>query len=104
MNGRTKGQAEAAFSQAMVQIEKEYFGRGPLDAKTYFMRDMILVRLRGVLTLAEQNLAENSEGRTWSRKRAAGFSKARAPAGEHGAFRHWLPDDQPAHGHEHPNG
>ena len=64
MNGRTKGQAEAAFSQAMVQFEKEYFGRGPLDAKTFFMRDMILVRLRGVLTLAEQTLAESQEGRS----------------------------------------
>ena len=64
MNSRTKGQAEAAFSKAMVQFEKEYFGRGPLDAKTDFVRDMILVRLRGILTLAEQKLSESNEGRT----------------------------------------
>ena len=64
MNERTKGQVEAAFSQAIVQFEKEYFGRGPLDAKTDFVRDMILVRLRGVLTLAEQKLAETTTGLT----------------------------------------
>lgn len=57
------GQAEAALTEAIIRFEKEYLGRGPLDARTFFIQDMILVRLRGVLTPAEQKLAENNDGR-----------------------------------------
>ena len=46
----------------MVRFEKEYFGRGPVEARTYILHDMILVRLRGILTPAEQKLAESREG------------------------------------------
>ncbi len=38
-------------------------GRGPEETKTYIIKDMILVRLNGVLTKAERKLAENIEGR-----------------------------------------
>lgn len=60
----TKGQAEAAFTKAIVQFEKEYMGRGPIDARTYFIQDMVLVRLRGLMTPAEQKLSETSDGRS----------------------------------------
>ena len=55
---------EAEFTKAIIKLEKEYLGRGPLDARTFFVDDMILVRLRGVLTQAEQKLAETSQGST----------------------------------------
>ncbi|MEJ2510430.1 MAG: DUF2294 domain-containing protein [Anaerolineales bacterium] len=61
-NHMTKGEYEAAFTKQMVKFEKEYLGRGPLDARTYLINDMVLVRLRGVLTPAEEKLAENKEG------------------------------------------
>ena len=64
MNGITKGQAEAAFTKAIIKFEKEYLGRGPLDARTFFIKDMILVRLRGILTPAEQRLCESKDGRS----------------------------------------
>ena len=64
MKKLTKGQGEAAFTQAVIQFEKEYLGRGPLDARTFFIKDLILVRLRGILTPAEQKLSEKSDGRT----------------------------------------
>ena len=63
MRKMTQGQAEAAFTQAMIQFEKEYLGRGPVDARTHFIGDLILVRLKGVLTPAEQKLAESNDGR-----------------------------------------
>lgn len=63
MPEKTKGQLEAAFTKAVIQFEKEYLGRGPLDARTFFVKDMILVRLRGVLTPAEAKLSESNEGR-----------------------------------------
>lgn len=53
---RTKGQLEAEISRALVKFELEYMGRGPTDARTYLIRDMILVRLKGILTPAEQQL------------------------------------------------
>ena len=38
-------------------------GRGPEETKTYIIKDMIFIRLNGVLTKAEKKLAENIEGR-----------------------------------------
>jgi uncharacterized protein YbcI len=64
MNKRkTRGEAEAEFTRAIVKFEKEYLGRGPVDARTLFINDLILVRLRGILTPAEVKLAETHEGR-----------------------------------------
>ena len=60
----TKGELEAEFTKAIVKFEKDYLGRGPLDARTYLINDMVLVRLRGVLTPAEEKLSENKEGQT----------------------------------------
>ncbi len=54
---KTRGQLEADISAALVKFEREYMGRGPEETKTHILDDMILVRLRGVLTPAEKNLA-----------------------------------------------
>jgi uncharacterized protein YbcI len=56
-----RGDMEAKVSQAIIQFEKEYMGRGPLEAKTYFVDDMVLVRLKGVLSPAEHKLVEAEE-------------------------------------------
>jgi uncharacterized protein YbcI len=63
MKKKTRGEHEAEFTRAMIKFEKEYLGRGPQDVKTIFLGDMILVRLRGILTPAEMKLAETREGR-----------------------------------------
>jgi uncharacterized protein YbcI len=55
---KTKGQIEAEISEAVVKFEKEFMGRGPLETKTYLLDDIVLVRLKGVLTKAEQHLAQ----------------------------------------------
>ncbi len=57
----TKKQTEREISQAIVRFEKEFMGRGPLEARSYIIDDMVLVRLKNVLTPAELKLAE-SEG------------------------------------------
>ena len=61
---KSSGELEAEFTKAIIKLEKEYHGRGPLEARTFFIDDMILVRLRGVLTQAEQKLAETPQGST----------------------------------------
>lgn len=53
---KTNGEIEAAVSQAMSRFEQEYMGRGPKDVKTYLIGDLLVVRLKGVLTAAEQHL------------------------------------------------
>jgi uncharacterized protein YbcI len=58
----TKGQLEAEIGSAVMKFEKEYFGRGPRELQTYILKDMIIIRQKGVLTLAEEQLADNPEG------------------------------------------
>ena len=55
---KTKGQLEAEISEAIVRFEQEYMGRGPEEARTHILDDLVLVRLTGVLTPAEKKLAE----------------------------------------------
>jgi|SRR5579884_1950574 len=59
---KTKGQVEAEISNAIIQFEKDFMGRGPKETQTHIIDDLILVRLKGVLTPAEQQLAKNPEG------------------------------------------
>ncbi len=58
----TKGQMEDEITKAMIQWEKDYKGRGPTEAKTDILRNMIIVTLRGVLSQAERRLARDREG------------------------------------------
>ncbi len=59
---KTRGQMEAEISNALIQFEKDYMGRGPKETRAYIIDDLIVVRLKGVLTPAEQQLAKNPEG------------------------------------------
>lgn len=54
---KTQGQLEAEVSEAIIRFQKEYMGRGPDETKTYLIDDIVLVRLRGVMTPAERQLA-----------------------------------------------
>ena len=53
---KTQGEIEAAVCQGISRFELEYMGRGPKDIHAYLVGDMLLVRLTGVLTVAEQQL------------------------------------------------
>ena len=59
----TRGMVEAELTKAIIQFDKEYLGRGPLEARTIFLGDLILLRLKGLMTPAEQKLAATDEGR-----------------------------------------
>lgn len=58
---KTQGEMEAAVCDAMTRFEQEYMGRGPKDIRTYLIDDLLVVRLRGVLTAAEQHLIKTLE-------------------------------------------
>jgi len=59
---KTKNQLEAEITEAIIRYDIEYMGRGPKEARTYVVEDIILVRLKGVLTPAEQQLGTSAEG------------------------------------------
>ena len=57
VNSPAKGALEAEINEAVTRFEKEFMGRGPLETKTYLLDDLVVVRLKGVLTRAECQLA-----------------------------------------------
>lgn len=52
----TRGEIEAAVCEGISQFEREYMGRGPKDVHAYLIGEILVIRLQGVLTAAEQHL------------------------------------------------
>ena len=59
---RTQGEIEAAISEGVSHFAQDYMGRGPKDIHTHLLGDLLVVRLRGVLTAAEQQLVKSLPG------------------------------------------
>jgi uncharacterized protein YbcI len=75
---KSKGEIEAEISRAIVQFEIEYMGRGPKETRAHIVEDLIVVRLKGVLTPAEEQLTKSVEGKELVKKmRATLIDKAR---------------------------
>jgi uncharacterized protein YbcI len=55
---KTQGEIEAAICEGIGRFEQEYRGRGPKDIRAYLLGDFVVVRLQGLLTPAEQQLAK----------------------------------------------
>jgi uncharacterized protein YbcI len=53
----TQGEIEAATCAGISRFEQDYMGRGPKDIHAYLIHDLLVVRLKGVLTVAEHQLA-----------------------------------------------
>src|ERR1700719_2009927 len=56
---KTQGEIEAAVCQGVSRFEQEYMGRGPKDIHAHLLGDLLVVRLQGVLTAAEQQLVKS---------------------------------------------
>ena len=54
----THGDVLTAVSEGMVALLKEYYGRGPTQAKTYYHDDLVVCLLRGGFTRVEQTLLD----------------------------------------------
>ena len=59
---KTQGEIEAAICQGINRFEQEYMGRGPKAVHTHLIGDLVVVRLQGVLTVAEQQLVKSLPG------------------------------------------
>lgn len=55
---KSQGEIEAAICDGISKFEQEYMGRGPKDIHCHLIRDLLVVRLQGVLTAAEQQLVQ----------------------------------------------
>ena len=56
---QTQGEIEAAICEGITRFEQEYMGRGPKDIRAHLLGDLLVVRLQGVLTAAEQHLVKS---------------------------------------------
>ena len=59
---KTRGEMESLVKNAIIKFEQEFMGRGPDEVKAFIVRDLIVIRLKGVLTPAERQLAKTAEG------------------------------------------
>ena len=77
---KTQGEIEAAICEGISRFEQEYMGRGPKDIRAHLIGDLLVVRLQGVLTAAEQHLVKSlpaEKGETCSNKYGPICSKRR---------------------------
>ena len=56
---KTQGEIEAAVCDGFRRFEQEFMGRGPKDIHSYLIDDLVVIRLQGVLTAAEQQLVQS---------------------------------------------
>ena len=82
---RTLGELEAAICEGVSRFEQEYMGRGPKSIHAHLLGDLLVVRLQGVLTAAEQQLVKSL-----SAEKGKGLAQAGTdPLGRNGAARSW---------------
>ena len=65
------GDVRTVVSDGLVALLKEYYGRGPEQAKTYVNDDLVVCLLRGGFTPVEQTLREGGHGEEVIRQRMA---------------------------------
>ena len=53
---KTRGEIEAAMCDGIRRVELERLGRGPKDVHAHLLGDLLVLRLFGVLTVAERQL------------------------------------------------
>lgn len=55
------GSVAAAVSRALVHMHKEFYGKGPVRAKTFFINDTVICMLAGGFTTVEQTLISDGK-------------------------------------------
>ena len=64
---KTQGEIEAAIGEGISRFVQDHMGRGPKGIHAHLIGDLVVVRLQGVLTAAEQQLVKSlpaEKGRT----------------------------------------
>ena len=56
---KTQGEIEAAICELISRFQQEFMGRGPKDIRAHLIGDLLAIRLQGVLTAPEQQIAKS---------------------------------------------
>ena len=62
--------ALANISRRIVQLHKEFYGKGPTKAKTYYYDDLVVVLMRGGFTKVEETLLQSGRGEAVKQQRS----------------------------------
>ena len=104
---KTQGEIEAAICEGISRFEQDYMGRGPKDIHAHLLGDLLVVRLQGVLTAAEQHLVKSlpaEKGRDLLKQvRTHLIETARPCHGSDGPGDHRRQGLEPAPRHQHRN-
>jgi uncharacterized protein YbcI len=55
---KSQGEIEAIIGEGINRFQQDYMGRGPKRIRTHLWGDLLVIRLHGVLTAAEQQLVK----------------------------------------------
>jgi uncharacterized protein YbcI len=66
-----RGEILTAISDGLVALLKEFYGRGPTRAKTYYEDDLVVCLLRGGFTRVEKTLLDGGRSRAVIEQRMA---------------------------------
>jgi uncharacterized protein YbcI len=61
-SSRAHGDVLTAISDGLVALLKEFYGRGPTQAKSYYEDDLVVCVLRGGFSRVEQTLLQGGRG------------------------------------------
>jgi uncharacterized protein YbcI len=64
------GNIRANVSRRIVQLHKQFYGRGPEKARTYYNEDLVIVLMRGGFTRVEETLLHGGRGESVTQQRA----------------------------------
>jgi uncharacterized protein YbcI len=56
---KTQGEIEATICDGIRRFELDFMGRGPQEVHAHLLGDLLVVRMQGVLTAAEQHLVKS---------------------------------------------
>ncbi len=69
--GRSHGDVLTAISDGLVALLKEFYGRGPTEAKSYYADDLVVCVLRGGFSRVEETLLSGGNGHAVIEQRMA---------------------------------
>jgi uncharacterized protein YbcI len=56
---KSQGEIEDAICNGIIHFEQNYMGRGPKKVHAHLINNLLVIRLQGVLTAAEQQLVKS---------------------------------------------
>jgi uncharacterized protein YbcI len=59
--GHARGEMLAAISTGLVQLHRQYYGKGPTKAKTHMVNDTVICVLKGGFTTIERTLIDDGK-------------------------------------------